>query len=557
MMNKEIIKILNNIATLLELKGENPFKSRAYRNATEIIKSQNINLQNEVQQGTLGNIQGFGKALVSKITDYVQNGEMEYYNRLKSEIPVSLIELTKLSNLGVKKAKRLYEELGITNIDELEIACKERKLQTLKGFASKTEEMILNSIEHKKASKGRYIQNEVRKEADEILELIKSFDEVVYAEITGDIRRFTETIKEINILVAVNSIPLFESTLKQHYEFNSDNNFLTLINTVNIPIIIELVSKEEFFVRLHNSTGNGEYIKEFNDYVHKNNYKIDTITLNSEEDIYKQINLPYVPPELRENKFAIQKAEEGEIPELICEQDLKGMIHIHSTWSDGRNSIKEMALESKRLGFSYMVICDHSKSAVYANGLSPERVKLQHQEIDKLNEENLGIKILKGIESDILADGSLDYDEEVLQTFDLVVASIHSGFRISKIAMTKRIINALKNPYTTILGHATGRLLTVRPEYELDIKEIIQCAADYGKIIEINANPYRLDLSWQNVIYAKEKGVKIAINPDSHRVNTLSDVFIGVKVARKAWLEAKDVVNCLDFDQFVRYITKN
>lgn len=559
-MNRKIIKLLNNIAILLELKGDNPFKARAYRNAAELIQSNNINLENEVKQNTLADLPGFGKALVTKITDFVRNGEMQYYQKLISEIPETLIELTKISNLGIKKVKRLYEELGISNIDELQLACQEQKLQALKGFAGKTEEMILNSIEHKKASKGRYIQNEVKKETENILNLIKSFDDtVIYAEVTGDVRRFTETITDIQILIAVKSLTSFENLLKQYYSFISENGTFAITSSQNIPIVIKLVEENDFFWELNKSTGNREYIEEFNNYLVENNFsknKISTL-VKSEEEIYSRSNLQYVPPVLRERKKAIELAKSNKIPKLIEEQDLKGMIHLHSKWSDGKNTIKEMALESKRLGFSYMVICDHSKSAVYANGLSKERVKLQHQEIDKLNDENLGIRILKGIESDILIDGSLDYDDEVLKTFDLVVASIHSGFRISKIAMTKRIINALKNPYTTILGHPTGRLLTVRPEYELDIKEIIQCAADYGKIIEINANPYRLDLSWQNVIYAKENGVKIAINPDSHRVSTLKDIFIGVKVARKGWLGANDVVNCLDLKKFINLITKN
>ncbi|NLO20087.1 MAG: PHP domain-containing protein [Ignavibacteria bacterium] len=263
-----------------------------------------------------------------------------------------------------------------------------------------------------------------------------------------------------------------------------------------------------------------------------------------------------IPPELRENPNVIDKAVKAELKPLIEQSDLKGMLHVHSNWSDGRDGIREIAIECKKLGYEYLAICDHSVSSGYANGLSDERVLEQFKEIDKLNEEGLGIHILKGLEADIKKDGSLDNSESILSQLDIVVASVHSNFNLSKKEMTKRLVYALMSPYTTILGHPTGRLLLVRKGYEVDIDEIIKVAADYGKIIEINSNPYRLDLSWENCIKAKEKGVKLAINPDSHRIETLGDVRYGVRAARKASIEKDDVINCLSYNDFMKEIVE-
>ncbi|MFC2130946.1 DNA polymerase/3'-5' exonuclease PolX [Bacteroidota bacterium] len=558
MKNSELIKILNNVSILLELKGENPFKSRAYSNAAEIIANEDIDIEQAVKEDRLKDIKGFGKALVSKITDYVKNGKMEYYESLTSEIPESLISLTKLSNLGPKKVRQIWQELGITTMEELEMACKNGTLIKLKGFAEKTVEMILNSIDHKKASKGRHLQYAVKNESKEILSFLKSLPMVKQAEITGDVRRFTETITGLHFLVAADSSNIIKykiinsnlNLIEEKSKKQEIENELFFKTKQDIPVTIEIVEEDEFIFALHITSGTDEYLLEFEKLSTQKKIDYNKISLSSEEDLYRCLNLQYVPPELRESRIAFEASKAHQIPKLIEKSGLKGMIHVHSNWTDGHNSIEEMALKSKEMGFSYMALCDHSKSAVYANGLSPERVIKQHEEIDRFNNKEQGIKIIKGIESDILADGSLDYDEETLKSFEIIIASIHSGFRLNKKDMTKRIITALKNPFTTMLGHPTGRLLLVRPGYELDIKQIIDCAADYGKIIEINCNPYRLDLSWQNVIYAKEKGVKIAISPDSHRTKSLEDVWIGVDVARKGWLEAKNVVNCLDLHTF-------
>jgi DNA polymerase (family X) len=557
MNNQELIKILKNISILLELKGENPFKSRAYTNAAEIIKIEDIDIERAVKEKTLKDIKGFGKALVSKITGYVETGKMEYYEKLTAEVPESLVALTKLSNLGTKKVRQIWQELGITTMEELEMACKNGTLLKLKGFTEKTIEMIINSIEHKRASKGRHLQYAIKNEANAILSFLKNNSVVLRAEITGDVRRFTETITKLHFLIAVkDNIDIKEILLNSELNLTEENNDIDILRfkTANdIPVTIQVVANNDFAFQLHKTTGNEEYLIKFEKVAEVKNIVISERNYSSEEEIYKAVDLQYVPPELRESIKAIDAAKQNKIPKLIEPSDLKGMIHVHSKWTDGHNSIREMALRCKDMGFFYMVLCDHSKSAAYANGLSPERVIKQHQEIDNLNTENLGIRIVKGIESDILSDGLLDYDNVVLKSFDFVIASLHSGFKMNKSDMTKRIINALKNPYTKMLGHPTGRLILVRPGYEIDIKQVIECAADYGKAIEINCNPYRLDLSWEKVIYAKAKGVKIGICPDSHRTNSLDDVWIGVDVARKGWLEKDDIINCFEYNDFMDY----
>ncbi|TAL69342.1 MAG: DNA polymerase/3'-5' exonuclease PolX [Bacteroidetes bacterium] len=551
MPDKKLIKILDNIAILLEIKGENPFKSRAYSNAAEIIRENQLDIQKEVQEGTLSNIKGFGDALVKKMTEYVQIGKISYYEKLIAEIPESLVDITKINSMGPRKTKLVYEQLGVKSINELEEVCLNGSLKKLKGFTDKSIEIILNSIAHKKASKGLFLQNSVIEYAENLLNQLKSNSQILDAEISGSYRRFAETITDLHIVVSTYNPFEMCQDFKSTFNANQIEKHLLILTNENIPVTVDFAKPDEYILKLHQSTGSDEYTSAFIQLFKEIN---SSFSFTSEEELYNSLGIQFVPPELRESITALEKAKQFKIPRLIENLDLKGMLHVHSNWSDGRNSILEMALRAKELGFSYIAMCDHSRSAGYTNGLSIERVKLQHEEIDKLNEENHGIKILKGIESDILTDGSLDYPEDVLEKFDIVVVSVHSSFNMSKSQMTKRMIAALASPYTTILGHPTGRLLTSRLPYEVDINEIIDAAADYGKIIEINANPYRLDLSWENVIYAKEKEVRIAINPDSHKTSTLEDVFIGVKVARKGWLEAKDVVNCLDYENFMNGI---
>ncbi len=562
MYDKKLVKLLRNASILLQIKGENIFKANAYSNAADIIESLQLDVVDLVQNGKLSEIKGFGEALVKKITEYVQTGKMSFYEKLIAEVPEELIKITKIPGIGPKKTKQLFEQLGIRTIEDLEKACLEGKVEKIKGFTAKTQEILFNSIQHLKAWKGKKQLFACFQEAENIASQLRTFPQINQFSVVGEMRRYSEVISSVEFLVSCENPEQIIDIYRTKYPISFENNQIRFETDDEIKVVIHFSNKLNYFWQLHNLSSNEEYLNSFSKHFEEQTknkfdlleFPLKNIELQSENQIFELLSLQYIPPELREKSLAIEKAKKGEIPRLVTEKDLKGMIHIHTNWSDGFNTIEQMAVSSKNLGFEYVAICDHSQTARYANGLEPERVLLQHKEIDDLNSKNIGIKILKGIESDILPDGSLDYSEDILKQFDIVVASVHSHFKMSKNEMTRRIIYAIMSPYTHILGHPTGRLLLARESYEVDIKEIIDAAADYGKIIELNANPYRLDLPWENLMYAKEKGVKISINPDSHDFNSLVDVFYGVKFARKGWLEPKDVVNCLSYTEFMNLI---
>jgi DNA polymerase (family 10) len=558
MTDNKLIKILKNIAILLEIKGENQFKFRAYSVVADTLEEEQIDVSEELANGTLSSIKGIGSALTSKITEYLETGTIKFYENLIAEIPESLVEITRISQIGPKRAKLIWDKLGITTIDALQKACENDTLSKLKGFSAKSQELVLNSIYHRKASKGLHLQSVAINEAEELLRILHTSGIVKRAEITGDYRRFSETVDLLEFVVEADSSDELIALLSTKYDLKLENEIIDFNTKSELPAKIYICNSDNYIKILHETTGNEHYLNSLDVYCQSlgSPSSTDDSEIISEENIYRNIGLQFIPPELRESGRAITAAKAGLIPELIQPSDLKGMLHVHTNWSDGKHTIEEMALSAKAMGFEYIAICDHSRTAAYAGGLTIERVHEQMKEIDRINDQIDGIKILKGIESDILPDGSLDYPDDILGLFDVVVASVHSNFNMKQSEMTRRIVYALMSPFTTILGHPTGRLLLARDAYEIDIREVIDAAAALGKVIEINANPYRLDLTWENVIYAKEKGMKVAINPDSHRHDTMKDIYIGVKAARKGWLTKKDVINCLSLDDFMTKIVK-
>ncbi|MFA7327080.1 MAG: DNA polymerase/3'-5' exonuclease PolX [Candidatus Kapaibacterium sp.] len=556
-MRNEITLILKEIAELLELKGENHFKTRAYSNAAALISDDNIDIERHVREGTLREINGIGPALQEKLTQFVETGKMDYYEKLKAEIPQEMIDISKIKGVGAKKAKSLVEKYNVKSVDELEEMAKNGQLEALKGYGAKSAQLILESINENKQYENKFRLDKAYKAGKYILELLQNTGAVKKASSAGQLRRWLEVIDNIDFVVITEDLELLKSELQKEFSITVNSDTITF-NYDKIPITLHFADEDNFGVVSHNLSCSDEYLSVFKD-VAKNTFTLKDdkiydgdkqISISSEQELYEKLTMQYVEPENREDAQALQYAITSGLPKLIEESDMKGMLHCHSTWSDGLNSIEEMALESKRLGYSYFAICDHSKTAVYANGLSEERVLAQHREIDELNSRDLGIKILKGIESDILNDGSLDYDEEILKKFDLVVASVHSNFTMSKSDMTDRVIRAVMSPYTTILGHPTGRLLLKRKGYEIDQHAVIDAAAEYKTIIEINANPHRLDLDWRLLGYAKQKGVKIAINPDAHNLRGLQHVMYGIRMARKGWLTHNDVVNTYSYTKF-------
>jgi DNA polymerase (family X) len=543
MIDKNLINILKNIAVLLEVIGENQFKSRAYLNAANLIKSQELDIHEIAKRGELGKIKGFGKALVEKIGDYCENGKMQYYENLLETIPESLLMISKIKGIGTKKVKSLYEIHGISNIDQLEEFALDGRLERIKGFSKKSIADIIMNISFIRAHVGLSLQRQIKEEVDKFIEFLLDFNGIVKAEAAGAYRRYAETIDKLVFVVTADSEKIEE--IKTDIAIQKR---IAQLQSLELKVKMHVCSIVEYPKLLHTETGPSEYVAQIDA------MSADMGEVQSEYDIYRNIGIQFIRPELRDDLKNIEAAKDGTIPTLIENDDLKGMIHLHTTWSDGNQSIRDMSLAAKEMGFSYIAVSDHSRAAVYANGLSIERVREQHKEIDDLNEEGLGIHILKSIESDILSDGSLDYPEEVMDEFDLVIASIHSGFHLSEMQMTDRIIYAMRSPYMHILGHPTGRLLLSRDAYPVNMKEVIEAAAEYGKVIEINSSPYRLDLSWKNSIYAREMGVKLSINPDAHRISSLADVWNGVKVAQKASLTAKDIINCMPLDEFKKYI---
>mgnify|MGYP001434267792 CR=1 FL=1 len=567
---KTVINILNEIGLLLELKGENPFKSRAYYNAARTIEVLDDDIEKLIKEDRLKDLKGIGEALNKKLTELITTGRLEYYENLKASIPEGLIEMLKIPGLGPKKIKTLHDKLDIKTVGELEYACIENRLVELPGFGEKTQKKILEGIQFIKQFSGKHLFMDAYLDATLLKQYLIDSGLIIRCEIAGSLRRREEIVKDIDILATTESPEKLMDVFTK-YEGIRDivakgetKTSITLKSGINVDL--RVVKDEEYPYALHHFTGSKEHNTAMRHRARQMGIKMNEyglfkgdllIKCRDEEEIFNNLNLSYIPPELRENMGEIEAAEKGLLPVLIDEKDIKGVFHVHTIYSDGANTLSEMVNAARDRGYKIIGITDHSKSAFYANGLKEEDILRQLDEIDELNHKYADIKILKGIESDILKDGSLDYDEDILRRFDFVIASVHSNFKMSKDDMTERIIKAIKNKYTKIIGHLTGRLLLARDGYDLDVYKVIDSAAEYGKIIEINSSPYRLDMDWRYIKYAKEKGVKFAICPDAHRIEGLDDIKYGISIARKGWLETKDVINTYDFDALNKIFNKS
>ena len=568
MQKKPVSDILENIAMLLEIKGENPFKSRAYYNAAKAL-SGITNLEELVKEKRLREIKGIGEALSQKIEEYSKTGTMAYYEELTRAVPESLLELMQIPNLGPKKIKVLYDELEITNIGELEYACKENRLIHLTGFGEKTQEKVLKGIEFFKRHKGEFLFGDVYQEAERIRQRLSTIVDPIWAEVCGSIRRRKEVVRDMDILVAAENhekITSFFVSMPEVDQVLVTGETKTSVRMKSgIEADLRVVTRQEFPYALVYFTGSKEHNVRLRGIAKKKGWKLNEygifdgdnlVTCKSEEEIYRALGLPYIPPELREDSGEIEAAEQDKLPSLVQHEDIRGIFHVHTDFSDGVDSLERMVEAAQKFGFSYLGVSDHSKTAYYAGGLKHDAILKQWEVIDTLNKKNSTFRIFKGIESDILSGGSLDYDDSILEGFDFVIASVHSGFTMKKDDMEERILKAMKNPYTTILGHPTGRLLLSRDGYQVDMMRIIDCAAQNHVILELNASPYRLDIDWRYLKYAKDKGVMISINPDAHAVAGLEEVFFGVNIARKGWQESKDILNTRDVNDIKEIFTK-
>ena len=563
MTNKEIVALLEEIALLLELAGESPFKSNAYRNVARQIEQSEEDVETLAGEGRLREIKGVGEALEQKITEYVTTGTLKYHDDLRAKFPESLFDLFGIPGLGPKRIKQVYEELGIKSLAELEAACTKGVLSGLKGFGPKMQEKVLAGIEFAKQQQGQHLYNRAFLEAKRLRHLLSEDSSTHEIEIAGSLRRCKEVVKDIDLIVSSDSpkkvMERFVSDVEvQRVTGHGETKSSVVLNS-GVAADLRVVSEKEFPFALMHFTGSKEHNVALRQRAKDRGLKLNeyglfkgerSLECTTEAEIYKALDLPYVPPELRED---MGEFEVDSFPELVTLDDVIGMFHCHSKYSDGQNTVEEMALAAQELGYRYLTMTDHSQSAAYANGLRPEAVRKQQKEIDGLNKKNGDFRILKGIESDIRSDGSLDYDGKVLKSFELVIVSIHSGLDMSEKDATKRIVAAVENPYTTILGHPTGRLLLSRKGYPLNYEKVFDACLANNVAIEINANCHRLDLDWRHVRRAKERGLKLCIGPDAHSTGGLEDMIYGVGIARKGWLEAEDLLNCMTVDEFIAW----
>lgn len=567
MTKEEVIAILDDIAVLLELSGENPFKARAYQTAARNLERIDTDFDTLVCEGRIFEVAGIGEAIGKKITELATTGKLDYYENLRAQIPVGHLEMLRVVGLGTKKIHILHRELGIANIGELEYCCLENRLVGLKGFGKKTQEKILKGIEQLKHYQDRRLYEEAVDEAEALYNFLGGLREVSAASIAGSLRRGNETVKDIDLLASSDEPAKLAEAFTRHPKVE---NIVSMGETkVSVRLKsgmncdLRIVSETEYPYALHHFTGSKEHnvamrgrAKDLG--LKMNEYGLfrgnQNIACRTEEEIFAALGLSYIPPELRENMGEIEAAESGELPILVEENDIRGIFHNHTNASDGHDSLENMIAAAREMGLQYIGVSDHSKSVQYAGGLKEHEIDEQHKLIDELNAKYAPFHVFKGIEADILADGSLDYDDETLAKFDFVIAAVHSGFNMPAEEMTARIVKALRNRHTTMLAHPTGRILLSREPYALNMIEVIDAAAQYGKALEFNANPHRLDLDWRYCIIAKRRGVKISINPDAHRISNLRFIKIGVKIARKGWLEKSDCFNAMDLQQVTDYL---
>jgi DNA polymerase (family 10) len=550
MENKPIARKLRLLSQLMELHDENPFKIRSVANAAFKVDKLPYPAAGKTFE-QLEKIDGIGKSIAAKITELLQTGTIAEMETLLSQTPAGVIEMMGIKGIGPKKVAIIWRELGIENIGELYYACNENRLVEAKGFGLKTQDDIRKAIEFSIASNGKFLYAQAEPEANDLLQKIKTIFPDALIDFAGEFRRCCEIINKLVIVIGINepSNAVKILLLSEIFgEINADEHHITGQFTNGLIVDIICVDKPEYYKELFVQTGEEEHVKAVLARI------TDAINQAENEDaIYSKAGLAFISPELREGTIFIEKAANKTLPQLITYNDLKGSLHNHSTWSDGINTVEEMALYCRdELKLEYLGMCDHSKSAFYAKGLTIERVLQQQEEIDHLNKKLNGFHIFKGIESDILYDGSLDYPDEILKRFDFIVASVHSILKMDEEKATSRLIKAVENPYTTILGHPTGRLLLSRKGYPIDYKKVIDACAANNVVIEINANPLRLDLDWRWHQYALDKGVWLSINPDAHRREGFLDMHYGILAARKGGLHKEKCLNALSLEDIKR-----
>ncbi len=537
--NKDISKIFDLTASLIELYDINPFKAKSYATAAYQIKKMDepLFLMDEKKWPLLS---GVGRGLLSKLSELKTTGKLEETEELASKTPKGIIEMMGIHGLGPKKIKIIWKELGVETVGELLYACNENKLVNLSGFGEKTQEKIAKAISFFSLNEGKLRLDSALELIEEAKNWIKKLDKKAQTHTTGMVRRNCEIVDVLEIVLIPSDISLYKDF--EQITFLNDDSFILKLNET-ATINVHVAAPENLGNRLFDTTRGIQF----------NELKSPDEDYPTELDVFNHLNINFIEPELRDLENILEKAAQNKLPKLIEFEDLKGVLHNHSTWSDGIHSIKEMAEFAQKNNWDYLGISDHSKAAFYANGLSTDRLKEQWKEIDELNSLSSDFKIFKGIESDILFDGNLDYPTEILAGFDFIVASIHSILNMDIAKATQRLITAIENPYTTILGHPTGRLILSREGYPIDHKAVIDACAAANVVIEINANPHRLDLDWRWIDYTLSQNVMLAINPDAHKKQSFFDMKYGIMNARKGGLTSAMTLNALNLNEIDSY----
>ncbi len=548
MTNKEIAKSFQYLGEIMELHGENPFKIRSYQNAYLTLRKLPTPLT-EMTEGEIAAIKGVGTAIAGKIKELLETGQMATLQKYQDMTPLGVQEMLHIPGFGPKKIQVIWKDLGVESVGELLYACNENRLIELKGFGQKTQEDLKQKLEYFQKAQGKFLYADLENEAETLFLLLKNKLPDAKISLVGEIRRKNNIIEKIEFLIGGTEdiTSVFSEDLLVLKE-KKDQIYYCQTSS-ETPVVLYQCQANEFGSKLFRYTASPEFMEAFL----KKFPGIDFRGMETEEAVFQKVALPYLVPELRKQAWALEKSG---FENLVEESQIKGVVHAHTTYSDGINSLREMAFFAKEKGYQYLGLTDHSKSAFYANGLKEDRLQAQWQEVDALNQELAPFRIFKGIESDILSDGSLDYEESILKQFDFIIASVHSNLRMDLEKANSRLLPAIENSYTTILGHPTGRLLLSRPGYPIDHKKIIDACAANQVAIELNANPYRLDLDWTWIQYALEKGVLISINPDAHSTGGMHDIHFGVLSARKGGLPVDKCLTCFELADFERFIKK-
>ncbi len=567
--NTDIAAVFDELADLLEIKGENPFRIRAYRNAARIVGNLGEELQGKVDAGDdLTQITGIGKDLAAKIGQMVITGRIAYLEELRQELPAGLMDMLRLPGLGPKRVKILFNDLNIQGVEQLAAAAKAGKIRASKGFGEKIEATILKAIESRQVEGRRFRRASMTAQAEALLKLLRETPGVKQAELAGSYRRARETVGDLDILVEA-AAP--EAAMERFTTYPEVQQVLAKGDTkssvllkAGIQVDLRVVPAESFGAALQYFTGSKEHNIAVRKIAQAQGLKVNeygvmkgetSVAGRTEPEVYAALGLAWIPPELREDRGEVERAGAGGLPRLVERGDIRGDLHNHSTWSDGVHSVAEMAAAAQALGYEYLGVCDHSKRLTVANGLDEKRLAAQIEEIDRLNANLKGFRLLKGSEVDILEDGTLDLSDDILKQLDLVVVSVHSKFNLSREKQTERVLRALDHPATSILAHPTGRLILEREPFEIDIPRVIEHARQRGCFLELNANPMRLDLNDIYCQMAKQAGVLISIDVDAHRAQDLDLMVYGIGQVRRGWLEKPDVLNTRPLKELLKLLS--